>query len=447
MQNAIRITNGGTGRIDHQGRRPLVHRTGYDGPGKKKTAVTGERNAFLTSRFIPIAEDYLVEDETGGACVNLTTSENFDYLYRSALRYADLMNVRLPFLARKGSGPRINITALYKALDETLPEHVNLEERAGRLHFCLYRFHDWPDHTLFWLPVDFTESLPVPLRRIVREFIRQFVRYHGLNAVTETWYYELAVEELDDWKNRDPEASPQTIRKYKRLAESYQSGKIAKTLKRMEGKPFCTDLEEKVRKYRAAVKEERELLELIREGMGLITPGNPCIMQYGYDWAYERSPDFLPIDLDCQIMLAYSNNGKYSINSLVYWVTYVHNVVYSFYRSMIYCYINSTQRCAGSIVIDIIPTNGADKRKFFPFAPYFPVTNVIKRYFYPYFPAIIGIKGYSFPYFPYLSGIMKIKTALYSLFSRLDWHKTVVFPCLGEIYEGIRSLSWEIPVT
>ena len=44
---------------------------------------------------------------------------------------------------------------------------------------------------------------------------------------------------------------------------------------------------------------------------------------------------------------------KYSINSLVYWVTYVHNVVYSFYRSMIYCYINSTQRCAGSIVIDI----------------------------------------------------------------------------------------------
>lgn len=140
-------------------------------------------------------------------------------------------------------------------------------------------------------------------------------------------------------------------------------------------------------------------------------------------------------------------NSKYSINSLVYWVTYVHNVVYSFYRSMIYCYINSTQRCAGSIEIDIIPTNGADKRKFSPFAPYFPVTNVIKRYFYPYFPAIIGIKGYSFPYFPYLSGIMKIKTALYSLFSRLDWHKTVVFPCLGEIYEGIRSLSWEIPVT
>ena len=53
MQNAIKITNGGTGRIDHQGRRPLVHRTGYDGPGKKKTAATGGRNAFLTGRFLP----------------------------------------------------------------------------------------------------------------------------------------------------------------------------------------------------------------------------------------------------------------------------------------------------------------------------------------------------------------------------------------------------------
>ena len=69
---------------------------------------------------------------------------------------------------------------------------------------------------------------------------------------------------------------------------------------------------------------------------------------------------------ELQKVLDRYKEGKYSINSLVYWVTYVHNVVYSFYRSMIYCYINSTQRCAGSIVIDIIPTNGADKRKFSP---------------------------------------------------------------------------------
>ena len=180
-------------------------------------------------------------------------------------------------------------------------------------------------------------------------------------------------------------------------------------------------------------------------------PGSSRIVISGHRYLLLLNPT-LPLGGFCFLgkmsaMRISLNHGKYSINSLVYWVTYVHNVVYPFYRSMIYCYINSsTQRCTGSIEVDIISTNGADKRKFSPFSPYFPVINVIKRYFYPYFPAIIGIKGYSFPYFPYLSGIMKIKPALYSLFSRLDWHKTVVFPCLGGIYEGIRSLSWGIPV-
>lgn len=41
-------------------------------------------------------------------------------------------------------------------------------------------------------------------------------------------------------------------------------------------------------------------------------------MQYGYDWAYERSPDFPPIDLDCQIMLAYSNNDALTENMECY---------------------------------------------------------------------------------------------------------------------------------
>lgn len=210
-----------------------------------------------------------------------------------------------------------------------------------------------------------------------------------------------------------------------------------------------TDIEQYAAAYTARIKAYREYTRQLDATLVRRLLDKERLMKVGESDGFR-----LKLHFDWFVILKRENERmyapfkcKYSINSLVYWVTYVHNVVYSFYRSMIYCYINSTQRCAGSIEIDIIPTNGADKRKFSPFAPYFPVTNVIKRYFYPYFPAIIGIKGYSFPYFPYLSGIMKIKTALYSLFSRLDWHKTVVFPCLGEIYEGIRSLSWEIPVT
>lgn len=128
----------------------------------------------------------------------------------------------------------MNIAGLYRAMDEALPEQVNLEEKAGRLYFCLYRFHEWPDYTLFWIPIDFIEKISVPVRCIVREFIRRFIRHHGLNMVKETWYYELALEELRDWKERDPDASPQEIRRNNLLAESYETGKISKALKRME---------------------------------------------------------------------------------------------------------------------------------------------------------------------------------------------------------------------
>lgn len=306
MQSTIGFTNFGTGRVDYPCGRCLGHQPGHKQPEKKKVAAAGKRNDFLTSRIVPVSTDLLMKDCTGTTTGNLTTSENLDYLYRSALRYAGLMNVRLPFRIRKGVHPRINIAALYKALDGVLPENINIEKREGRLHFCLYRFHEWPDHTLFWIPIDFIEKISVPLRRILREFIRRFIRHHGLDNVTETGYYEMALEELDDWESREPDASPQEIRKYKRLAASYTSGKISKALKRMEGKPFCSGLEEKLRECRTEIKAEQELLSLIREGMELITPGNPYLVWYDYDWAYEESPDFPPIDLSRQVMLVYS---------------------------------------------------------------------------------------------------------------------------------------------
>ena len=83
-----------------------------------------------------------------------------------------------------------------------------------------------------------------------QEFIRQFVRHHGVCNVTEAFCYDFAIEELEDWENRDSDASPKEIRTNKRLADSYQSGKRAKALKRMSGKPFCNSLEEAARNYR-----------------------------------------------------------------------------------------------------------------------------------------------------------------------------------------------------
>lgn len=314
MQIITEIPDGKPGRPDNQRSRFLKCQPGRDLPKKTEVATGRKRNAFLTGKVSPIATDYYMENETDETETNLTTSENFDFLYRSALRYAGLMGIKLPFRPRKGGSPRMNIAGLYRAMDEALPEQVNLEEKAGRLYFCLYRFHEWPDYTLFWIPIDFIEKISVPVRCIVREFIRRFIRHHGLNMVKETWYYELALEELRDWKNRDPDASPQEVRRNSLLAESYDNGKISKALKRMEGKPFCVRLEDKIRECRTEAKRERDLLGLVSEGLELITPDSPCLIQYYYDWAYEKEPDFPPIGLDTQIMLAYSNNDMLAEN-------------------------------------------------------------------------------------------------------------------------------------
>ncbi len=74
---------------------------------RKKTEVaTGrKRNAFLTGKVPSIATDYYMESQTDETEKNLTTSENFDFLYRSALRYAGLMGIKLPFRPRKGAVP------------------------------------------------------------------------------------------------------------------------------------------------------------------------------------------------------------------------------------------------------------------------------------------------------------------------------------------------------
>ena len=158
MQTAIGTTNGRPGTTYYQRGRMHRHQPGNRQQKEKKAAAGRNRNDFLTGRILPVTPDYYMESRAGEK-INLTTRENFDFLYRSALRYSGLVGLRLPFRPTRKS-PRMNIIKLYRAMDTILPEHVNLEEENGRLYFCLYRFHEWPEYKLFWIPLEFTERLP-----------------------------------------------------------------------------------------------------------------------------------------------------------------------------------------------------------------------------------------------------------------------------------------------
>lgn len=304
MQTAIRITNGGSGTSYYQ--RSRMHRCqpGDKQQEKKKTAARRSYNDFLTGRILPVAPDYymkLDEEEK----INLTTKENFDFLYSSALKYAGLADVELPFRKSQGT-PRMNISKLYKAMDDLLPENINLEAVNGKLYFCLYRFHDWPNHELFWIPLKFTEKLPRQLKRIALEFIRRLTRHHGIQNVTESYYCEMAIESLKEYRCFGEEATAAEIRHKANLAKMYEEGKVHRILERMGKRKFCTDLGKEIQLYHTKKNKELKLLRLITEGMEFISSGSPSIMRYYYDWAYEESPDFQPAGLDVQIMLTWS---------------------------------------------------------------------------------------------------------------------------------------------
>lgn len=245
MRTAIRIPNPGIGTFDYQRGRTDKYRTWRKPKEEKEAPSKRKYNHFLTRKIQPFAPDYRIQiNENVPQTVNLTAKESFDYLYKSALGYIQLMGVELPFRKKKGGNPRINIINLYKEMDNLVPEHVNLEVKEERLHFCLYRFHDWPDMKLFWIPLDFTRNLPQVLKRITLEFIQQFVRYHGLQDITETGYYDMATQYLEDYGDYNEEASPSERRQNANLAHSYQKGAIHRILERMKGKRFCSDLKE-----------------------------------------------------------------------------------------------------------------------------------------------------------------------------------------------------------
>lgn len=312
MQAIIRTTGTGTGPRYHQrdgiGSR---HQPGCKEAKKKAASSARKRNGFLTGKLLPVTSDYYAECPEKGTDINVATREAFDYLYRSAANYAALLGVDLPFPRKKRSShPRLDIVRLYGVMEDLLPEHVNLELVDGRLTFCLYRFHKWPDYELLWLPLEFTERLGPPVRRVVLEFIRRFIRHHRMDDLKGTYYYDMTEDYMERCTDDPDEYTPDDRRRITRLMASYDDGKIARLLKRMRGRAFCTGLEDGLESCRPQTDGERKLLELVREGMTLMGKGVPCIMDYQYDWIYEKEPDFMPAPLESQILLAYSTNDE-----------------------------------------------------------------------------------------------------------------------------------------
>jgi hypothetical protein len=290
----------------HIGTRKYGHKPGHQEQKEKKTPSSRKPHGFLNTRISSIAPDLYVENDRD-VTVNVTTKENLDFLYRSAMKYAQLLDVELPYHPTGRTSIREKICLLYNALDSIVSHHVNLELVGDRLQFCVYHFHEWPDYTLFLIPIDFTEKLKGEIKRITLEFIRRFIKYHRMMDITDTPYFEMSEVCIDyvDFEQLDEEEKKDLYRKEK-LFRSYEKGRIHRKLCRMHSKAFCRNLEEHIRNCNPSSDKERRLMELITEGLSLIAKDSPHILNYDYDYASEKERDFEPPPLEYQILLTYS---------------------------------------------------------------------------------------------------------------------------------------------
>lgn len=70
----------------HIGTRKYGHKPGHQEQKEKKTPSRRKPHGFLNTRIPSIAPDLYVENDRD-VTVNVTTKENLDFLYRSAMRY------------------------------------------------------------------------------------------------------------------------------------------------------------------------------------------------------------------------------------------------------------------------------------------------------------------------------------------------------------------------
>ena len=188
--------------------------------------------------------------------------------------------MELPYYPIDNTFVREKICLLYNALDSIVSHHVNLELVGDRLQFCIYHFHEWPDYTLFFMPIDFTERLHGEIKKITLEFIRRFIRHHRMMDITDTPYFEMSEVCIDyvDFEQLDEEEKKDLYRKEK-LFRSYEKGKIHRKLCRMYSRAFCRNLEEHIRNCTPSSDKERRLLELITEGSVPDCKGQPLYLE------------------------------------------------------------------------------------------------------------------------------------------------------------------------
>lgn len=294
------------GTLSGRESRTLYHRSYKAGVSKrseqKKTdyGAIGCRNSFLTTVFSPIAPTK-VERNWGDETYNYVTKENYDYLVRSAMKYASLLGVEL--IHNPGNSIGEGISNIYDELNGIIGEiNLNIEPCEEELRFILWKYHPWGDYTFYWLPVKFIETLNPKLKKIAVSFIHQFMHSNHMITTNEAcdteWVLEWAIESMS-------ECDPEDADRYKEIVYSYKFEKAYRLMQQIESKCYYKNLSRMLDKYIPNNEFEQQLVDLMKEGLQFIGKDKPSIMSYGYDPLYDEECDYHPVDMERMIRIVY----------------------------------------------------------------------------------------------------------------------------------------------
>lgn len=261
-------------------------------------------NSFLKTTFQSTIPSFIIKDCGYGTC-NIITQENYEFLRDSYSRYAGLLNVKTAHTP--GRTLNESISQLYYDMETILPDNigVNFELYGGRLHFTLWKCHQWGNCRLYYFPVKFLNKINTDLRRISISFLHQLMHANRFGSIMDCDEHECIIECVHaDYSSEDE--GGEYIRNRRRI-EAYQTGFIHKLMKRIERKSYHDNLYDALCGYNATGKPESDLVTAMLDGLDFLNPVKP-IMHYAYDPFYEEEPDIRPIDLERQICLVYDDD-------------------------------------------------------------------------------------------------------------------------------------------
>ena len=278
---------------------------GY-GPEEKSCGAQRPCHAFL-SRSVPAIGPRKVVRSEWVKDYNYLTRANYMYLLRSVENYARLLGK--DYAHTPGGSVGGGIANLYHELQELVGPDVsiNFHTNEKRLYFTLWDEYGWGEYNVYWIPVSFVEKLPERLRRLAISFLHQFRKSQRIWTINmsddldfiKEWKYECAAE-YDDENDR---------KEYLKYLQSYEKGgRIYKLLERIEKQCYHKRLPAALDRYVPASEYERDLVELMKEGLRFIGDDVPNIFKYAYDVKQDEDRDQHPLTPDQMILFIYKSD-------------------------------------------------------------------------------------------------------------------------------------------